>query len=174
MVTDKKSFFETPIFFSLEYYCGQDFYKRPLANPDNNNKIIGWKIYTSKDVNIFRKQEYDWGMTYLSRKERTNVGEIEWTIDLNEVFVKSIKIDLSNYFTLYDGKVEAIMTFGEISQRISGNVIDMKNLRSTGEYLTINVNVSGGKGCVDWQHAQLFRTELEESKRTLLIDLEFY
>jgi hypothetical protein len=109
----------------------------------------------------------------ICRKAGNVQGEIEWTIDLNGVCTKSIKINLGRFFTRNNGRIEANFTYGEISQQITNNnPIILKELNSIGELLQINVKFFGDRDdCLD---AQLFRTRAYGLKRNMLIDLEFY
>ena len=49
-----------------------------------NETIKNWSSFTFHNENIFKKEEPDWKMVYLARKENDKSSKIVWKIDLKD------------------------------------------------------------------------------------------
>ncbi|RWS25203.1 peptide-N(4)-(N-acetyl-beta-glucosaminyl)asparagine amidase-like isoform X1 [Leptotrombidium deliense] len=148
---------------------------------ESNNKIVyncvkdeysfgdktfeGWSKCVYRFNNVFRKEENDWKMCYLSRRENSIPGEgvIEWNINLSKVKWTSIEIFLMSEtysngvvdvsaVTLPDNKVLPLKTN-------TRNKIERKSVDNC-DTLLVTTKLRGGTSQVGWQHAQLFRQSL--------------
>ena len=54
---------------------------RPFAS-GADREAEGWHALANDFSDIFRKEEFDWKMVYLARREGTNKASISWKIDL--------------------------------------------------------------------------------------------
>lgn len=76
------------ITFRLEYTCAKDEYKR------GNEVIRGWENLLNKQRDVFRKEESDWKMAYICRKEGKSTGELCWSLDLEGLGIKTLNVEL--------------------------------------------------------------------------------
>lgn len=65
--------------FHVKYSCSKDEYIR-MSDLDTD-QINGFSSCTFKSENIFRKEEQDWKMVYLARKEGSTRSTISWKFD---------------------------------------------------------------------------------------------
>jgi peptide-N4-(N-acetyl-beta-glucosaminyl)asparagine amidase len=134
--------------------------------------VRGWHAGTFEVRGVFKKEELDWKMVYLSRSEGTNEGMISWAF--------SIEDEDGNQYT-YD-KVEVLFErtvykSGEVSGTVRSDtkivplILDDQDKGQMHEYpelvggkeVRIEAVLSRGSGDVAWQHAQLFRSSLKDS-----------
>ena len=61
---------------------------------NNKETVKNWSAFTFHNENIFKKEEQDWKMIYLARKEFDKPGKIVWKIDMNDskLQVKSVEL----------------------------------------------------------------------------------
>ncbi|KAK3604731.1 hypothetical protein CHS0354_017836 [Potamilus streckersoni] len=74
--------------FHIQYSCSKDEYVR-LS--DNGSRTVGYEAMIGISKNIFRKEEHDWNMVYLARKEGTDKAEVSWKFDFED---SGLKIDI--------------------------------------------------------------------------------
>ena len=73
----------------------------------NGDEVIkGWENGVCEIENIFRKEEFDWGQTYLARTEGAAKASLKWELDLSEckMSVQSIELDVGSA-TYENGRV---------------------------------------------------------------------
>ncbi|XP_075248277.1 peptide-N(4)-(N-acetyl-beta-glucosaminyl)asparagine amidase-like [Convolutriloba macropyga] len=163
---------------SLTYCPVEDMYTFRSSLDDVNPVILyGWDKGVEKYENIFRKEEFDWKMVYLSRNsdsEEAKAGKISWRFSppkSGSVKFNRIEVKLSR--KLYeDAKVLiALHTFDSegkrqfIEELSSADDDDVNSVDLRGKILNdvmIVCDLSGGRGDVYWQHAQLFRQSINE------------
>ncbi|KIH55232.1 thioredoxin [Ancylostoma duodenale] len=152
--------------FSLEYNCAQDVYTR------GTETIKGWSTYANFSGQIQRKQEADWKMAYICRREGESQAEVSWSIDLNDVKAKSFRLQIFGTQVYENGSVVVTVCAGEVCFPMRKDsteiVIDDVPLG----ILKISAYFSGGKGDNAFQHAQLFRTPLDSPEAQMKIDIE--
>uniref|UniRef100_A0A0N5AZ52 Peptide-N(4)-(N-acetyl-beta-glucosaminyl)asparagine amidase n=1 Tax=Syphacia muris TaxID=451379 RepID=A0A0N5AZ52_9BILA len=142
--------------FCLQYNCSKDEYKW-------GDKVThGWKSFLYKHVDVFRKEEFDWKMVYLCRKEEASTGELCWLFDFGSNQVKDVEISVKGMAEFHDGKVYAVVCSGNVCQIIPKDGI-LKMDKINGK-LELKVTFCGSDGDCPWQNAQLFRSELNSSE----------
>jgi len=128
---------------------------------------------------IFRKVEDDWKMVYLARSPQAEYGCIKWTFEtinpaLNiEIFSLTAKSKAFHEANV-SWEVEAIFSDDKM---IVISVSDCKSFSTEEVRNAIKLNViaklSGGKGELAWQYAQLFRESLEKlDEPSMIINIQ--
>lgn len=86
----------------LIYRCGKDEYDRPIVG----QKQKGWASLVYDHSNLARKEETDWKMAYIARKENSKgPGFVTWKFDFSSVpSLSSISITLDSK-TFENGRV---------------------------------------------------------------------
>lgn len=130
---------------------------------------------------MYRKEEYDWNMAYLSRHPYTDESEAEisWRVEVPEdcvgrvarVYVRLGKLDVFK-----SGKIVATICCGTTCTAISNDsgVYVIENPGIHVPYVKVSVHFSGGEGDVAWQHAQLFRTEMAYPRNNMKLRVDFF
>ena len=78
----------------VSYSTAENNYFRP-HHIENERFVNGWETCVWRYRNMFRKDEYDWNMTYLAREETAPGllgGVIEWRFDLKSAGSLSFSI----------------------------------------------------------------------------------
>ncbi|XP_023022495.2 N-glycanase Pngl [Leptinotarsa decemlineata] len=125
--------------------------------------VTGWDEGAYSHKSIFRKEEKDWKMVYLARKEGEDDGIISWKFDWSNSgrILDAVTLKLE-YFTIESGKVEVQMSSGDKCMSIpKGTKTATFRDFNLAKELTVTAKLSGGTGGVSWQHAQLFRQSVE-------------
>ncbi|CAH0724221.1 unnamed protein product, partial [Brenthis ino] len=144
----------------VRYYTALDKY-RVHTNGAEVDPINKWTNGVYECENIFRKVEEDWHQAYLAREEGKSTGSISWRFAAkgNDMIFKSISIRLTS--ALYEnGCIEWTIQFdGETCIPVElGEVVTIHSRDFT--CCVLRARLSGGRGDVAWQHAQLFRQPL--------------
>ncbi|VDK44765.1 unnamed protein product [Anisakis simplex] len=151
------------LFYRLEYNCAKDEYKR------GENVIGGWENLISKHKDVFRKEEVDWKMCYLCRREGKSNGELCWSFDLDGLSIKTFSVQLNGITKYEDGNILVLVCCGDTCNMLpeSGHLTieSPKDGR-----IDVKVLFSGGIGQLAWQHAQLFRSELKSCEADFIGD----
>ena len=145
--------------FHLEFDVTENMYRRPLAG-GKQNKLEGWQQGVKQAENIFRKVEHDWDMVYLARTEGATKASITWALDLSgtKLSVKTVEL-LVNSKTYENGRVLwQLCGANQCILPMPGVTMNSEQMNGSKE-LKVTAMLSGGKGDVAWQHAQLFRAE---------------
>ncbi|XP_017780885.1 PREDICTED: peptide-N(4)-(N-acetyl-beta-glucosaminyl)asparagine amidase [Nicrophorus vespilloides] len=136
----------------LQYSCAKDAYEL-ISNGEVIESVTGWSNGSFLSSGMFRKEEKDWKMVYLCRNESSKEGALSWKLDIEDESLRfqSVKVELGH--KLYEN--------GNIDLKVENQVVDLSksenvNIPGTKSVL-ISANLSGGRGDVSWQHAQLFR-----------------
>ena len=150
--------------FHLQYCCASDKYQR-LS--DGGSEVTGWGSLIYQADSIHRKEEPDWKMAYLARKENSDTASVVWKINFssNSTSLSVDRISLYvNHACFENGSVKWMAFFGfECCELIPGKLINFKNANeSDAKGITILAFLSGGTGSNAWQHTQLFRQGLNE------------
>ncbi|PAV80398.1 hypothetical protein WR25_03563, partial [Diploscapter pachys] len=151
--------------FKIEYSVVKDEYKR---GTDVKKDFSSW-VYEAK--NMQRKVEADWKMAYLCRNEGTNDAEIMWSIDLSQVKAKQVKISMKGCEKFESGSVDAMVCSGDMCMIVRKGELIFDDVPQA--VVKITVNLSGGEGENAFQHAQLFRSKLDDQAPQLVVEINF-
>lgn len=147
--------------FTFRYSCARDSYERI-----NSPAISGWSSLVFSATNIFRKVEPDHKQAYLARTEDSATGELQFSFDFTDSRIKSIdlKFDTKTYES---GAVQV--------EFINANdkVTDKDQLINASKF-RLSARLSGGKGDVAWQHAQVFRQSLNDAEFPFQLLVKFH
>ncbi|KAK4884186.1 hypothetical protein RN001_000457 [Aquatica leii] len=157
---------------TVRYCTALDRYEYVGAN-GLVESIAGWQngVYNANE--IFRKEEKDWNMVYLSRTERAAIGSLCWKFEMENSKQVINTVDVTFHHKIYEN--------GEVNISVVNdtNIVNMpqntEHFRTStlagSKSITIMAHLSGGKGDVAWQHSQLFRqaTSTEELVYELVI-----
>jgi hypothetical protein len=147
-----------------------DFYRRPN---DNNSIVRGVGSLLNQNQNTKRKVERDHRMAYICREEGSKSADFSWKLSFEGQKVKRAFISLGEFSFWTSGKAMATICGGDLCTMLEKNgEVELTELNGA-EYLEISVNLRGGQGTEDWQHAQLFRTPLAEPRANMRIELDF-
>ena len=149
--------------FHIEFDLAENVYKRPFAG-DNHEKLEGWQQGVKEAENIFRKIEHDWDMVYLARKEGTTKASIAWSLDLSKTNLSVKTVELLVHSKTYENGRVIWQLCGEAQciLPMPGVTLNTEQMNGSKE-LKVSAMLSGGKGDVAWQHAQVFRTEMAKN-----------
>ncbi|XP_072013521.1 uncharacterized protein [Amphiura filiformis] len=169
--------------FNLQFNVASNKYIRVS---DGDWEIEGWDTAVYESKNMFRKEEHDWQMVYLSRQERKSLGSIEWRFDFSNdtgLVADHVRIKAMST-TFHTGKISWTLKCAfpgssgldinvPFPTEAGEHAMDIPNLKGSNAF-TLHADLSGGIGDVDWQHAQLFRTGLRDySGQQLEITVHF-
>lgn len=149
--------------FNLQYSCAKNVYERSSTRPVSSTN--DWKNWIYQSENIFRKVEHDHKMAYLSRTEGSTDGMLQLKFDFAYMTIKSIDLKFETQ-TFQNGKI-AIEILDPLDQ-----VISKDQLTGTSKF-SIRVRLSGGNGDCGWQHAQVFRQNLNSSEFPFQLSIQF-
>lgn len=158
----------------LEYNVVKDEYVRVS---DDDVVIRQWSSAANEVQNVARKEERDWKMVYLSRKDNTGTGMISWTISLEgtDLTVQSVELDVAS--TTFHGAKVIWQLWGGGSVSLlptPGTTLKTEQLCGS-KSIKLQALLSGGQGNEAWQHTQLFRTSMtnqDESQLRLVVKLK--
>lgn len=124
---------------------------------------------------IFHKTENDWKVAYLSRSANAEYGYVKWSFEVRNPDLCIETFNLQAKTTVFHGaniswEVEGF--FPSIKKENTSVVIPIctcdnfatEKLKGATK-LNITVKLSGGKGDLAWQHAQLFRESLNNTEK---------
>lgn len=149
----------------IQFLPGLDQYRRGPNSKEG--PVLGWQNGASNVNSIFRKEEVDWKMVYLARKEGCQKGSITWSVDLSGsgLVVDSIKLALASK-VFETGQVNALVCGADCCVKVPTENPDT-SISTTAlggaSSIKLTVDLSGGNGNIAWQHSQLFRTEVGSS-----------
>ncbi|KAK7009511.1 peptide-N(4)-(N-acetyl-beta-glucosaminyl)asparagine amidase [Biomphalaria glabrata] len=157
----------------IVYNCATDKYVRLSSG---NQEYEGWQTCVFTNQDIFRKEEYDWKMVYLTRHEESAYGEIVWKFDITGTDLRISKVEFKAESAVFEtGAVNWRICAGEMCFMHTGSSLqNMITIDVHGcQTLTVTAVLQGGQGQNAWQHAQLFRQSLENTGGTPL-DLKLF
>ncbi|KAI1902418.1 hypothetical protein AGOR_G00044560 [Albula goreensis] len=160
--------------FHLQYSASDDHYCRVSSGRE---ELAGWESGVWRNQAVFRKQEQDWNMVYIARKEGTASGKISWKFDCSSAGLKIRSVSVRAVSqTFHSGTVCWRMCSGQDTIEFPGDgEMHPAPSFSGSTELIVEAELAGGEGESSWQHAQLFRQSLAEPKEPsfeILIDLE--
>ncbi|KYB26414.1 peptide-N(4)-(N-acetyl-beta-glucosaminyl)asparagine amidase [Tribolium castaneum] len=138
--------------------------------------VNGWQYGVYDFSNVFRKEEKDWKTVYLARNEGTDQGSISWRFELDKGVKKCIdNLSLKFNYQLYESGVVQIQLISD------DKCVDFPKTEGALEtqafsgvrHFTIKATLSGGKGNVAWQHAQLFRQSSDSKDFPFVLSVTF-
>lgn len=135
-------------------------------------QLSGWSKGAFSIADMFRKEEQDWKMSYLARREDSPEGSISWRFDLSpERTVEKVDLRLPGT-TFENGCISWSLSSDEDSLLLGGvtgvhSITPRKKLK----FLCLKAVVSGGQGANAWQHAQLCRESLNDQQYSLEVAL---
>ncbi|KAH7699134.1 BTB/POZ domain-containing protein 6 [Aphelenchoides avenae] len=166
-------------YMTIEYNCVEDQYKR---NGENVVDGEGFLTFAHTAKNMYRKEEYDWEMVYVSREPGKERGEISWRIEIPPEYagrVAGATIALGRLTTFKSGKILATVRYADTCARIPNDtgVFNIVGPLPSFPYVEVNVNFWGGErkkwDDVSWQHAQLFRTHMDQPQTNMSLRVNF-
>jgi len=169
IVIKPKPLEEESMIIDILFDITKDIYVR---KSNGDEQISGWSNLAFEVDNMLKKEELDWNMVYLARKDGSKVGKIAWKIDLsNSKFnVKSVEL-LVQSKTFENGKI-IWQLLGDAKALLPTPGIMLKSEELSGsKTLTLKATLSGGKGDVGWQHAQLFRTAFDKNDDSMQLKI---
>ncbi|KAG9335654.1 hypothetical protein JZ751_004305 [Albula glossodonta] len=160
--------------FHLQYSASDDRYCRMSSGRE---ELAGWESGVWRNQAVFRKQEHDWNMVYIARKEGTASGKISWKFDCSSVGLKIRSVSVRAVSqTFHSGTVCWRMCSGQDTIEFPGDgEMHPAPSFSGSTELIVEAELAGGEGESSWQHAQLFRQSLAEPKEPsfeMLLELE--
>lgn len=146
-------------------FCYNCVINKYLRGFDRKLDISDWQSRVASYSSMMRKVERDWKMTYLSRTESASIGSITWQVDLSScnLVIDSVTI-VATSTTFQTGRVDWVLSGDDESQleKLSGGQEStISSALSGSKTLKLTATISGGKGDVAWQHAQLFRQSFD-------------
>lgn len=162
--------------FILQYFIVRNVYKVIYSD----GYILEQKSDWQEGVNcveggIFHKTENDWKVAYLSRSANAEYGYVKWSFEVRNPDLCIETFNLQAKTTVFHGaniswEVEGF--FPSIKKENTSVVIPIctcdnfttEKLKGATK-LNITVKLSGGKGDLAWQHAQLFRESLNNTEK---------
>jgi len=146
--------------FELKYCTVLDLYMH------GDTIVKGWENGVYSSSSLFRKEELDWNMFYLCRKENCEKSTIEWQFDFSSTDLVIQRIILFYTTALFNnGKVEWKL----ISNDLTINLPIIKNEKEVivdqingSNIVSLSACLSGGSGELAWQHSQIFRQSLND------------
>ncbi|XP_066600452.1 peptide-N(4)-(N-acetyl-beta-glucosaminyl)asparagine amidase [Prorops nasuta] len=153
--------------FKMIYNIVKDVYKVFGTDESILNEVSGWENGVELAESIFRKVENDWKMVYIARTEKAVTGKVMWTFEIthSNLCLKSFHLQASsrvfhNASILW--KIEAVFDRKDANQSII--IPDCTNFCTDSLNGAIKLSLiaimSDGEGDSAWQHAQLFRENL--------------
>ncbi|KAM9434363.1 peptide-N(4)-(N-acetyl-beta-glucosaminyl)asparagine amidase isoform 1-T1 [Clarias gariepinus] len=160
--------------FHLQYNVVTDCYCR-LHN--NQEKIPGWENGVWKNESVFKKEEQDWKMVYLTRTEGSLSGRLCWRIVCAPVgmTIKSVSVRAVSQ-TFHSGAVHWRLRSPQSTFEFPGDgeMHSATGLTGSAE-VVVEAELSGGDGDAAWQHAQLFRQSLKDTETSsfeIVVEME--
>ncbi|XP_069504870.1 peptide-N(4)-(N-acetyl-beta-glucosaminyl)asparagine amidase isoform X2 [Ambystoma mexicanum] len=153
--------------FHLRYNVVEDLYTR-VSN--NNEEIRGWENGVWHMKSLVRKVENDWKMVYLARSEGSSSSSVSWKFEFGSVGLKVENVSvLVSSETYESGQVKWWLRSSTKEVALIGDKI----LHSYADFsgatdVFLEAELGGGEGSAAWQHTQLFRESLHNSKETSL------
>ncbi|KAK3097658.1 hypothetical protein FSP39_011805 [Pinctada imbricata] len=148
--------------FHLKYSCAKDEYTRVSSGKATEKKFIK---YLHKVQNVFRKEEHDWKMVYLARTEGSPAAAVSWKFDFTGMTVDRVEVRASSC-TYENGVISWRLCSKDKCVMLNGGD-DLKSYDDLewAEDMTLTAMLSGGKGDVAWQHTQLFRQKMDDTRK---------
>ena len=144
----------------IDYDVNGDNY---IRRSNANQVIPGWKSMAFQMENVFRKEEFDHRMRYISRTAGSSNGLLAWKVDLtNTDFEIEFFELLVNSTTFENGSVSWNVVSGPFKTELQQGRMNNHNFNGSKE-LTLKAILTGGRGAYAWQHAQLFRTKMNSN-----------
>lgn len=142
-------------------FCFNCVINKYLRGFDRKLDISDWQSRAASYSGMMRKVEKDWKMAYLSRTESASTGSITWQVDLSscDLVIDSIII-VATSSTFQTGRVDWKLNGDNASQSETlsgGRESTVTSVLNGSKTLKLTATLTGGKGDVAWQHAQLFR-----------------
>ncbi|KAJ8941940.1 hypothetical protein NQ318_013273 [Aromia moschata] len=149
---------------TLRYSATLDKYEF-ISGGERVVELKGWSEGTAEHSDMFRKEEKDWKMVYLTRREGSSSGKISWKVELVECIKHIDAVSLNfDYATFENGVIKTEVSFDNCSMLVPNGETKFSVKDVCSSSVTITASLSGGKGDVAWQHAQLFRQSTDSNE----------
>ncbi|XP_060828510.1 peptide-N(4)-(N-acetyl-beta-glucosaminyl)asparagine amidase [Bombus pascuorum] len=169
--------------FRLQYSVVNDVYMITDNSGTALTNIFGWQNGTNKiEGGMFRKEEHDWKVTYIARSPEATSGKIKWCFVVTKpnLYVRTFHLQATIrifYEANVSWEVEAIFDNANQNKSVILPISDISDYRTDqlkgAVKLILTVTVSGGQGNCAWQHAQLFRQNIDcKVDKSLVINIE--
>ncbi|XP_069675697.1 peptide-N(4)-(N-acetyl-beta-glucosaminyl)asparagine amidase isoform X2 [Periplaneta americana] len=141
----------------VQYSCVLDRYVRVFGQEE----IAGWQNGAFLVNSVFRKEEKDWKMAYLARREGCKEGSVTWRFDTagSSMVVRDVRVVCSTW-QYGTGCVQLKMCGADSCCVViaGGSVFETSDFHGCSQ-LELTAHLTKGEGDNAWQHAQLFRQE---------------
>ncbi|XP_041984945.1 peptide-N(4)-(N-acetyl-beta-glucosaminyl)asparagine amidase [Aricia agestis] len=152
--------FDVPSDARVQYCASTDVYTHTAGA-----ELRGWATGVWECRGVFRKVEHDWKQVYLARNEGEGIGSISWRLT-SASGVKFMRLSVRANFALYEnGEVTWSLQFDDgVAEKVE--IKDTLHIEREFHSVIIRADLSGGRGDVAWQHAQLFRQSTDDRSPT--------
>lgn len=172
--------------YEFAYFIISDSY---IIKDVKNNKVLQKKKnwhegIESMEGEIFMKKEDDWKMVYLTRSPESTSAKVTWSFELEDTANMCIaSVNLRAITETFNGasikwEIKGINLKEDVCKVVEINNSKNVEINDLNGAIRISVNatLSGGKGDMAWQHAQLFRQSLNvnSSEPSLLIKINLH
>ena len=97
----------------------------------------------------------------------TKTGKIAWKLDLQKTDLEVKSVELLINSTIFESGKIIWQLHGDSKALLPTPGITLKSEELSGsKSLILKATLSGGKGDVGWQHAQLFRTKMDDQNQS--------
>ena len=97
----------------------------------------------------------------------TKTGKIAWKLDLQKTDLEVKSVELLINSTIFESGKIIWQLLGDSKALLPTPGMTLKSEELSGsKSLILKATLSGGKGDVGWQHAQLFRTKMDDQNQS--------
>lgn len=146
----------------IKYSTSKNKYLREVGKEERQS----WNKGVFEVKSVFRKEEKDWKVVYLTRTEGSDEGAISWKFDVTGTGAVVDSVCLKFSSQLFEtGQVNLKMCGPDTCVLVPSKqpVFETDAFQGSTQ-LELTAKLKGGSGDNAWQHAQLFRQEMSNDK----------